>query len=222
MKRVLPIAIFLLLAVPARAQTCDAAICLVDYDSLNLAEIITFETVASSPGPGRLYEILDGDGATFGERFAGQIREADGDHDVIRGEPFDPLTPIAGAERESLGVQRVFNNNVLVGFGPQQYPSRKASGEGAIAVAFDADQSAIGFRLVGGEEGEATITFLRRDGSIIVSLALGPLGESQFGFLRGGGARDIAGFVIDNLDPEGIAIDDIIFNEDIKLGLLSR
>lgn len=207
-------------AAPAWSESCDHPICLVDYNSLNLAEIITFETVASSAGPGRLYELLDGDGATFGERFAGQLRDIDGDHDIIRGLPFAPLTPIAGAENESLGVQRVFNNNVLIGFGPLQYPARRAAGEGAIAVAFDVDQSAIGFRLVGGEDGEATITFLRRDGSVIVSLALGPLGEDTYGFLRGNGARDIAGFVIDNQDPEGIAIDDLIFNEDVKLGRL--
>jgi len=203
------------------AQTCAAPVCIVGYDTLDLAQIITFESVASSPGPGRSYdEIIDGDGVQFGERFVGQQRQVAGDYDRITGDAISPLTPIAGAKHESLGVKRLFNNNVLLGYGPQRFPSREAIGEGAIAVVFDADQSAFGFKLIGGEEGEATISFMRRDGSAIMSMSLGPLGETKFGFLRGENAADIAGFVLDNQDPEGIAIDDLIFNEEMKLGTL--
>lgn len=207
------------ISAPLSAQTCSDPVCIVGYDTLDLAQVITFETVPSSPGPGRSYdEIIDGDGVQFGERFVGQSRDVAGDYDRITGAAIAPLTPLAGAQHESLGVKRLFNNNVLLGYGPHQFPSRKAIGEGAISVVFDADQSAFGFKLIGGEEGDATISFMRRDGSKIMTMSLGPLGETKFGFLRGGGTADIAGFVIDNQDPEGIAIDDLIFNEDLKLG----
>lgn len=43
-------------------------------------------------------------------------------------------------------------------------------------------------------------------------LRLGPLGEQQVGFARQGDLADIAGLVISNQDPEGIALDGVAFD----------
>ena len=129
---------------PLRA--CDAAICVVDPDTLALTQIITFDDLPSSFGPGRLVDdVLVVPGAQFGERFAGQSRDTLGFFDHITGVPLAPLVAISGGPGETLSITRMSDTNVLNGFGPARYPKRDAQGEGAIAVLFDRDQSALSF-----------------------------------------------------------------------------
>ena len=57
------------------------------------------------------------------------------------------------------------------------------------------------------------VTFHGRDGTIIDRLDLElEWGRNGYGFARPDDQRDIAGITIENRDPGGIAIDDIIFD----------
>lgn len=200
------------------AMACDAPVCLVDPDALALPRIITFEDARSSHGPGHIIrDLLVMQGASFGERFAGQIVVPEGDYDQITGIPLSPLTLMPGADGQNLSVVYMKGNNVLNGYGVAGYPKRRAQGEGAIAFLFDNDQSALSFQLRGGEAGAARAVFYRRSGQEIMTMDLPPVGEIAFGFLRAAGEADIAGVVITNTDPQGLALDNIRFGKSPEL-----
>lgn len=206
---------------PNALWACDAEICVVDPDTLALTKIITFDDLPSSFGPGRLVDdVLVVPGAQFGERFAGQSRDTVGFFDQITGTAEAPLVAISGGPGETLSVTRMSDTNVLNGFGPARYPKRDAQGEGAIAVLFDRDQSALSFDLRGGEDGTARLLFLRRDGSVVQDLEVNSVREHGFGFVRSNGAADIAGFVLTNGDPQGLAMDNLRFEPPQQMGTL--
>lgn len=205
--------IFLAL-MPGTALACGAPVCLVDPDSLALTRVITFDDIRSSYGPGWLVdEVLVLPGAKFGEHFAGQLVGSDGAHDRVDGQAIAPLTLMAGAPGQNLSVVFFSGNSVLNGYGAAGYPRRDAQGEGAIAVMFDRDQSALSFDLRGGESGAAAVLFLRRNGSVIWRVPVEPTGEFTVGFERTDGISDIAGFVVTNSDPQGMAIDTLRFGK---------
>ncbi|MGB7317163.1 MAG: hypothetical protein WBC85_04280 [Planktotalea sp.] len=182
------------------------------HDSLRFSKIIDFDDVISSIGIGsRIDEVLIRDGAVFGERFAGQIRGASGDFDVISGVPVVPLTMLDGGPGQTLGAMHLLGTIVLHGHGHRTYPRVEAVGEGSLAVLFDRDQPSLAFDIRGGEQGFATVRFFRRDGSVIDTLTLGPLAEDSFGFTRQNSQPDIAGFLLLNTDPQGIALDNLRF-----------
>lgn len=205
--------VFLALALfPAAASACSDAVCLVDPDGLALTQVITFEDTLSGYGPGHLVdEVLTLKGAKFGEHFAGQNKIAEGTHDLITGPGFAPLTLMPGDPGENLSVVFFSGISALNGYGPAGFPRREAQGEGAIAVLFDQDQAALAFDLRGGEAGAASVYFLRRDGSLIGDVTVVPTGEFAVGFTRFKGISDIAGFVVNNTDPQGLAIDTLRF-----------
>lgn len=211
--RMIYLAISLLLAAPLAAQvTCDRPICAVPHDSLRFTKLIDFDDVVSSLGIGsRIDEILIRDGVMFGERFAGQVRSAEGDFDVISGTPLVPLTMLDGGPGQTLGAMHLMGTTVLHGHGPRIYPRVEAVGEGALAVLFDRDQPALAFDIRGGEGGFATVEFIRRDGTVIDRHHIGPLEEDSFGFSRADGRPDIAGFILLNTDPQGVALDNLRF-----------
>lgn len=195
-----------------RAGACETPVCLVDPNSLQLPLIITFDETRSSRGPGyAVQDILVLPGAIFGERFAGQSVTSLGDHDQVTGAALPPLTVLPGAPGANLSVVFFDGNNVLNGYGSAGFPNRHAQGEGAIAFLFDEDQSALSFQIRGGEAGLATVSFLMRDGSLLTRLALPSAAEHAFGFIRRTGASDIAGVLIENTDPQGLAIDNLKF-----------
>lgn len=197
---------------PTGVFACGAPVCLVDPESLALTRVITFDDIRSGAGPGLLSDdVLDLDGAQFGERFAGQGLAAAGTHDQVIGAALGPLILLPGAPGQNLSVVHFYGNAVLNGYGPAGFPRREGQGEGAIAFLFDNDQSALSFALRGGESGAALAQFLRRDGSAISAVPIDPTGEFTLGFDRAGGIRDIAGVVLTNTDPEGIAIDTLRF-----------
>ncbi|WP_298838792.1 hypothetical protein [uncultured Roseobacter sp.] len=209
MQRILALLMFML---PQAALACGQPVCLVDPDSLALTRIITFEDTQSRNGPGhQISDLLVLPGAVFGERFAGQLVAAQGDHDVVSGEVLSPLTVVAGPPGQNLSVVFMQGNNVLNGYGAAGFPKRHAQGEGAMAFLFDEDQSAIAFQLRGGEAGTARVSFLNRNGTVIAELDLPPAGEHSFGFARDTGTGDIAGVLITNTDPQGLALDNIRF-----------
>lgn len=213
----------LVVSLASRAGACESAVCQVDPDNLHLSRVITFDDLPSGFGVGRMIEtVLVQDGAQFGERFAGQIVTAEGDFDRVHGDAISPLTVIPGAPGQTFGVLRLMATSVLNGYGPAGYPKDNAGGEGALAFVFDFDQSTLGLDIRGGELGSATLTFFRRDGSTIHVMTLGPLSETSYGFRRAGDQPDIAGVLIENADPQGIALDNIRFNDVIELSLLTR
>lgn len=211
MKKCLPLA-FCLFAAPLLA--CEAPVCRVDPDTLALPRIITFDEVQGSFGPGRKIDgLLALSGAVFGEHFAGQTVTTMGTFDTIDGAAFHPLTLMPGRGGQNLSVVMETGNAFLNGYGATGFPRRNAQGEGAIAVMFDHDQSALAFDLRGGDAGRARVHFLRRDGGLIAAIDISPTGEFTVGFLRKGGLSDIAGIVVTNTDPEGMAIDTLRFGK---------
>ena len=206
-------ALFLAL-LPLPALACEAPVCLVDPDDLLLTRLIDFDDLASGWGPGiEVDDVLALQGASFGEHFAGQTVATRDTFDLVTGAAFAPLTLMPGAEGQNLSVVHFSGNVVINGWGAAGFPRREAQGEGAIAVLFDEDQSALAFDLRGGEAGAAQVTFLDRQGSLIGSVEVSPTGEFAVGFLRQGGRSDIAGVVITNTDPQGLAIDTLRFGK---------
>ena len=210
--RHLAAAILALMPLPALA--CGAKVCLVDPESLVLPEIINFTDTRSGFGPGHPIDgVLALAGARFGERFAGQTLKTAGAHDAVEGPAYAPLTLLAGAQGQNLSVVSFMGVSVLNGYGQAGFPNRDGQGEGAIAVLFDEDQSALSIDLRGGEQGSAEVLFLRRDGTLLAQVPVSPVGEFSIGFIRMDGPDDIAGIVVNNTDPQGIAIDTIRFGK---------
>jgi len=209
--------VFWVLATPVLA--CQTPVCIVDPESLRLPLIITFDDTRSSHGPGHpIQDLLTLEGASFGERFAGQSVSADGDFDRITGQAVAPLTLLPGAKGQNLSVVYFDGNNVLNGYGIAGYPRRRAQGEGAISFLFTENQSALAFQIRGGEKGLTRVTFLARDGREIAYIDLQEIGEHAFGFVRATGEADIAGVSVINADPQGIAIDNVRFGKVPELG----
>ncbi len=216
------------------AAQAAAGVDLVPYAELEgeLSSKIDFESYAKVPSPG---EPLDGivalDGASFGERFAGQVLAQDGPFDALHLTPRGPLALEAGIPGQNLAVEFVFfMSNQLKGMAPPGFPEREAGGEGAVSILFDRDQSALGFRVTSEPKpedasipkGRMTVAFYARSGALIDELDV----ELEwvlagYGFRRTNGAEDIAGVTITNRDPQGVAIDDVIFDRDLVLGLLA-
>lgn len=148
-------------------------------------------------------------GASFAERYAGQIRSTSGDFDVLAGSPSRPLMLQVGAPNQNLNTvyDGASNATVIDGLGPLGFPSASAIGEGAIAVLFNEDQVELGLSINGANGGTATASFFRRDGSLIETMLiqLASLAAPQlFAFRRADGLRDIAGLSIHNDDLGGI------------------
>ena len=184
-------------------------ISVVDPSTLNCMQTTTFDDIAGGPAPGANYDVvLPSVGVFFGERFAGQTLSYNGDFDVITGSPSGPLNLLAGAAGQNLNVFN-YATNVLTGLGPFGFPDFDAIGEGSVAMYFSAPQSEISFSLVGGDNGSATLSFYRLDGTLIDTVVLSALSNQAYGFVRAGGLQDISGVVIQNDDPAGIGLDDV-------------
>ncbi|MEM1386933.1 MAG: hypothetical protein AAF626_04180 [Pseudomonadota bacterium] len=213
---------FLLIILAAPLQAAELV--RVPYSTLaqTLSERIDFEQFPSQLSPGINQDApLVFEGATLGERFAGQVAAEAAFFDTLSGAPEPGLVIRPGAPGQNLTITHIyFQTNQLQGLGPSGYPTRDAGGEGAIAILFEQDQQAFGLK-VSAElrpdtpepKGTMTITAHRRDGSVIDRIRV-PLdwGRNGYGFARPGDEDDIAGITIENRDPGGIAIDDIIFD----------
>ncbi|MEE4188370.1 MAG: hypothetical protein V2I76_07975 [Roseobacter sp.] len=204
----------LCLLTSVRVHACETQVCLVDAESLQLPRIIDFDEARSTLGPGHIVQdLLVMQGAVFGERFAGQNVYATGHHDSVSGTPLSPLTVMPGASGQNLSIVYFDGNNILNGYGVAGYPKRHAQGEGAISFLFDENQSALAFQVRGGEAGGAEVTFFSRDGAVLSTITLPNAGESSYGFIHAQGAADIAGVLLTNTDPQGLALDNIRFGK---------
>lgn len=177
--------------------------------------LITFDDVLGGVSPGTNYDgILVSNGASFAERFVGQTITHSGGSDILGGNPVGPLSLQAGEPSRNLNVF-LYNNtsNVLDGLGParEEFPAENTIGEGSFAVLFQYDQSQFGFDLVGGNAGNAYVSFFTRSGTLIDAITLSGLSDQSYVFSREGGYSDIAGISIYNNDPGGIGIDNVRF-----------
>ena len=187
-----------------------------------LSAIVDFEAFDKYLSPGtKLDGVQDFGGLSAAERFFGQyIQEVEG-FDTLDGLPAGPLVLMTGAPGENLAVTFYFMiGNHLVGHAAPGYPENHAGGEGSIAILFDTDQRAFGFRVAAepapdeGDppKGRMWVTLYDRAGNQIDRLPITlDWGRQGYGFERTSGQSDIAGFTIENRDPAGIAIDDVIF-----------
>ncbi len=175
---------------------------------------ITFDDIVGGTQPGTNYDgILNSNAASFAERFVGQTLSTDGALDVLSDTATGPLALQAGNPGQNLNVvtfpppPATDSTNTLTGVGPTGL-----NGEGAFAVLFAADQSQLGFQLVGGSTGSATVNFFRRDGFLLDTIVLGGLKNSSYGFSRDGGLNDIAGFSIYNNGASGVGFDNLRYD----------
>ncbi len=218
-----------LAATPAQPQ----AIQLVPYATLEprLSARIDFESLPRLPSPGRNIDgIARFTGARIAERFAGQVTLSPAGFDELHATPTPPLRLEPGLPGQNLAVEFVFfMSNQLKGMAPPGFPERSAGGEGAVSILFDRDQNALGFRVASEPEphqpapkGRMTVSFFTRDGALIETLEV----EldwllAGYGFARAGATSDIAGISITNRDPQGVMIDDIIFDAPPVFGWLT-
>jgi hypothetical protein len=130
-----------------------------------------------------------------------------------------------GAARGAVIFDAAFGSLALAGIGPDPAPGRNALGTGILTLLFDEPQCVVGFRtwLDGWQdnivmrqfpEGNLNVIFWNRDAEVIsdkrrfVDAGLISLAYSQ----SSGGGPEIMAVTIQNLDPGGIAIDDLIFS----------
>jgi len=184
-----------------------------------------FESLSVNDPAGSMLEgLVTLGGVQFGERFDGQelsVTKAprpgeiaqDWFDDLSYGAPVAGLSLLAGATGANLGGYDYgdVNGKALVGIGPQNSDGGDASagfGFGAISARFAVGQSALGFQVRDADGGAGFLSLYRSDGSLIQTLALGPLQNSFYAFARSDGTADIAGFSLYQSDSYfGIAID---------------
>jgi len=217
----------------AAGSMSHAAITQVDYSAVVFSTTENFSGFASG-GSGPRNTIVQGNGLSFGERFAGQqlgTQTIDfpgfftSSYDVLSGSPTSVLTLEAGSADRNLWIG---NTQTQTGFaiagcginGSAFGPS--GLGTGSVAVLFDTDQSQLGFRIGGQNNSTGVVSFFRRDGSLIETLNLSLVGvipgytpDLTFGFLRDGAVADIAGFSITHDDFAGIFMDDFVFSSSV-------
>lgn len=174
------------------------------------------------------------EGAAVGPILSGQTLRiksgrGHGAHYVLDDRSPDlPLSLTAGRQPEGGAVvfDEAFNSFALAGQGPpQSIPNHARIGTGTLTLLFDEPQCFVGFRtwLDGAQdnivmrdypEGNINLLFWNEIGSEIADLrrfldrGLISLGYAQ----QGGGPPEIKAITVQNLDPGGIAIDDLIFS----------
>lgn len=233
MKPVGPLGCAVLLFAVIASAAQPQAIQQVPYAELEdkLVARIDFETYPKAMSPGNpLDGVVVFDGARFAEQFAGQLVAQEAGFDTLHLLPVRPLTLQPGVPGQNLAVEFIFFlSNQLKGMAPPGFPEKNAGGEGAVSILFDRDQSALGFVVASEPDpkdaaiprGRMTVAFYRRDGGLIDRLEI----ELEwllagYGFQRTTGVEDIAGVSITNRDPQGVMIDDVIFDRDLVVGLL--
>jgi hypothetical protein len=190
-----------------------------------------FESWPKRAEPGYLLQTPHrGDGIRVASHFRGQqlgilTRSSGARFDTITtAQATPPLVLEMGPDGQGLAVahHNGFGSNAAFPIGPDGFAAISGRGEGALAVLFDHDQRATGFLTHSDYEdplgtrpsrrGGVEVIFLARDGHVLARIAASlEQGITAFGFETVSGVPEIAGFVILNTDPGGIAIDDILF-----------
>lgn len=198
------------------SATLQAEITQVSYASLTGSQFVSFGSVPGGPDVGTNYDdVIVVNGVSFGEHFEGQSVSALGNFDQLGGSPSGPLVLSAGAPGHNLTVFTNVAGPILAANGTLGYPEFDGIGEGALSLLFPTDQAEFGFRMAGGNGGNAFVTFFRDDGSPIESFTLSNLPVfASFGFSRDGGIHDIRGVSIWNDDVTGVGF--LTFRHDVS------
>jgi len=145
-------------------------------------------------------------GATYGESFDGQSLATGSGFDVLTGTPSSPLT---------LRANPTLNDNIgVVNDGLKQIYGDLGGkvGEGALSILFDSATNVLGMDVVGtAGSGAFTVQFFALDGSSLGTITQS-VTNSFFGFRTTDGEQ-IRGVSITNTDPNGIAYDNVTFND---------
>jgi hypothetical protein len=185
----------------------------VDPLTVNCRFTATFDDVPGGDNPGTNFDqpLLSG-GVLFAERFVGQELSTIGTFDAVAGIPSGPLTLLTGAPGQNLDVF-LYSSNVLAGLGTLGFPDLDAIGEGSIAMLFPTPQARLTIQLVGGNGGDARLSFYRGDGTLIDDVTISGLGEATYGFATSDASASIVGILVQNTDPSGMGIDNVCYGD---------
>ena len=176
-------------------------------------------------------------GLAVASHFEGQApgiltRRDGGRHDsLIATQADSPLRLVTGPDGQGLAVarHRGFGSNAAFPIGPDGFDRLSGRGEGSLAILFDQDQRATGMLIHSdypdplgtrpAPRGAVEVIFMARDGHVLGKV-ITPLieGITALGFQTASGQPLIAGVVILNTDPGGVAVDDILFARAALLG----
>ncbi|MFP7673572.1 hypothetical protein ACG74X_09470 [Marivita sp. S0852] len=205
----------------------------VPYDSLRGQphRIETFDSLPKVTEPGLNFDHhWRAPGLSIAEKLLGQgVEEATTDYgrfDRLIGQPDAPLRVIPGQSGQNLTVayHSGFGSNALFPLGPVGIAGADGRGEGSLALTFDDPQFAFGLRLHAEYPDPlaqrpmpraAEVAFYDVNARLITRFVL-PLGRGVMSLAWRSG-YGVAAVTIENTDPGGIAIDDILYEvEDLS------
>jgi len=229
------------LAVPqARAQAQAETIIARPYQLLaqELDRIEGFEAWPRRAEPGHLLSAPHrGEGITVASHFTGQTpailtrREGGRFDSLTQARAQAPLQLETGPPAQGIAValHRGFASNAVFPIGPAGFDRIDGRGEGMLAILFDHDQRATGLLIHSdyadplgtrpAPRGTVEVIVLDRAGRVLAR-PVTPLaqGITALGYATAGGAQLIAGLVVLNTDPGGIAVDDILYERAAMMG----
>lgn len=203
-----------------------------------LERVEGFEAWPRRTEPGHLLAAPHrGDGITVASHFEGQNPAI---LTLRNGARFDSLTQTAAqaplkletgppAQGIAIALHDGFASNAAFPIGPAGFNRIEGRGEGMLAILFDHDQRATGLLIhsdyadpLGSRpapRGTVEVILLDRMGRVLARPAT-PLaqGITALGYATADGAPLIAGLVVLNTDPGGIAVDDILYDRAAMLG----
>lgn len=214
-----------LLLLPALAEANELR--KVPYDSLRNVphRIETFDALPSITEPGLNFDHhWRAPGLSIAERLLGQgVEDATTDHgrfDHLTGFPGAPPRVIPGASGQNFAIAHHdgFSSNALFPLGPVGIAGADGRGEGSIAFTFDDPQFAFGLRLHAEYPDPlgtrpmpraAELAFYDVNARLITRFVL-PLerGVMSLAWRSGYG---VAAVTVENTDPGGVALDDILY-----------
>ena len=197
-----------------------------------------FEAWPARPEPGHLLQAAHrGEGIAVASHFAGQgtailSRRAGGRFDTLtETRALSPLRLETGPPDQGIAIaqHRGFGSNAVFPIGPDGFAALSGRGEGALAILFDDDQRAVGLLVhsdypdpLGNRPtppGTVEVILMARDGRVLARPVEGlSPGITALGYQTESGLPGIAGLVVLNTDPGGIAVDDILFARAARLG----
>ncbi|WP_439122578.1 hypothetical protein [Marivita sp.] len=205
----------------------------VPYDSLRGQphRIETFDSVPATTEPGINFDQhWRAPGLSIAERLLGQgLAETDteyGRFDSLNGLPGAQPRVIPGVSGQNFTIayHDGFGSNALFPIGPVGIAGADGRGEGSVALTFDDPQYAFGLRLHAeypdplGQRPmprAAEIAFYDANARLLTDFVL-PLGRGVISLAWRSG-YGVAAVTIENTDPGGIAIDDILYEvEDLS------
>lgn len=207
-----------------------------------LDRIEGFEAWPARPEPGHLLSAPHrGDGIRVASHFTGQspailTQQTGARFDTLAtARALPPLQLETGPPDQGIAIaqHRGFGSNAVFPIGPDGFAALSGRGEGSLAILFDHDQAAVGL-LVHADyadplgtrpapRGTVEVIVLDRDGHVLARPVTGlSSGLTALGFGTASGAPAIAGLVVLNTDPGGIAVDDILYSRAAVMGRMQQ